>query len=44
MRLVAVQLLTHDKQVTWYHIPWGKKYLDDLRKKGHILQTQVYYE
>jgi len=44
MKLVAVQLLTHDKQIIWLQVPWGKKYLDEVREKGDIIQTYVYYE
>lgn len=41
MRSVNLFLLTPDKKTIWMTIPWGKKYLDDIRSQGYIILMSV---
>jgi len=44
MKYVSVMLLLENKKIEWIDIPWGKKYLDVIRKFGTIIMTVVKYQ
>jgi len=37
MRSINVWILKDDGSTCWHTIPWGKKYLDDIRQLGKII-------
>jgi hypothetical protein len=37
MRFIHVHLLRQDGKTEWRRVPWGKRYLDDLRRQGYAI-------